>query len=183
MTPHGGYSCERESEVLDLIAIDQWPARAGESLRSHVTGCPICADLALVASAMASEGHAGEQPVHVPDATIVWYGARLLARTEHARRAARPMLVVHVTALVCAAAAAVVGWRMVAGPAMSWLAALTPDAWPHWSEMAAWATDRVPRWRWLAAGLGAWAVLIPLAFSLVRLVDRGGETEAGRSRL
>jgi hypothetical protein len=60
-------SCLHEADVLDLVATDQWPARAAEALRAHVGGCRVCADLATVAAAFAAVvdrmQHSGTLPV------------------------------------------------------------------------------------------------------------------------
>ena len=44
--------CARETEIVDAIAAGQWPDAAPETLRAHAASCPVCADLALAASAL-----------------------------------------------------------------------------------------------------------------------------------
>jgi len=180
---HEMTTCPHESDVLDLIAIDQWPARADETLRAHVATCAVCGDLALVATALAGEARTPEEPVRVPDATVIWYGARLLARTDATRRAARPVLVAQGAALACVALIAVVGWQAFGASMLSWAGTLGPEMWPSWQDAADWLANSSARRRWLMAGLGVWALLVPLAFYLIRLADRGGETQAGRSQV
>ena len=51
--------CARETDVLDLIAIGQWPARADATLAAHVASCASCSDLAIVASAITDSGSSG----------------------------------------------------------------------------------------------------------------------------
>jgi len=175
-----GCTCPYEQDVLDLVAIDQWPTRADASLQAHVETCDVCSDLALVATAIAADQTAPE-PVRVPDATIVWYGARLMARMEGTRRAARPMLIAQALAAVCMVAGAAVTWQMFGAAAMDWVRGFAPESWPTLGDLRLWIADMSPRSRWLVAGLAAWCVLVPLAFYLVLLADHGGETETGRT--
>jgi len=175
-------SCPHESDVLDLVAIDQWPARADEALRTHVAGCAVCGDLALVASAIAAESH-DTAPARVQDATVVWYGARLLARREAAERAARPLLVVQGAALAGIALVLFAGWQTFGTGVLDWVRTVAPESWPTWQSVADWAGSTSRRERWFLAALGAWMVLVPLAFYLVRLTDQQGETGTGRSRV
>jgi hypothetical protein len=106
-----------------------------------------------------------------------------MARLEHTRRAARPMLAVQALAAVCVLVLAVAGWQMFGTTATDWARGLAPESWPTMADLRMWAADLSPRWRWMAAGLAAWCVLVPLAFYVVRLADEGGETETGRTRL
>jgi hypothetical protein len=109
MTRPSDLSCVHERDVLDLVAIGQWPSRADETLRAHVATCATCAEVAAVAAAVrewADETDASE-PVKVPDASVVWYRAQVRAREEATRRASRPVLVAQLVALVAVVLAAV----------------------------------------------------------------------------
>ena len=83
--------CPCESEVLGLVSMGQWPARADAALRAHVDDCDVCGDLAAAAAAILELRDAPEHPVSVPDASVVWYRAQIHARiteliAEHAPR-------------------------------------------------------------------------------------------------
>jgi hypothetical protein len=183
MTPAARCSCVREQDVLDLVAIDQWPSRADAALLAHVESCEVCGDLAFVATALGGGQEPVHEPVRVPDATIVWYGARLMARLDHTQRAARPLMI----AQGVAAASVLVVTTMLAfafGPAaLGWVRDIATQAWPGASEVVARVEALSPWWRWLGAAILAWSVAVPLALSLARFADRGGETGTGRSRL
>lgn len=166
-------SCPREAEVLDLVAIGQWPARADEALRAHVATCAVCADLAAVAVAMSTLNDSALASARVPDAAVVWYRAQRRARADLARRAGRPMLVAQIVA-----AGVLFGAGLFAWPASSaWLA-----AW--WTGMADSAapldlTFRI-NWtatsNWIAAGVAGSVMLIVAAFGVARLVDRNTDS-------
>ena len=48
MTPH---TCQFEEQVLAAVASGDWPDRADQALRAHVTECSTCADLAMATQA------------------------------------------------------------------------------------------------------------------------------------
>jgi hypothetical protein len=170
-------SCPHESDVLDLVAMGQWPGLADQALVAHVAGCAVCADLAAVASAL-SAGHAESlEQVTVPDASLVWYRAAWRARESSTRRALRPLAIAHVAALACLVVAVVIG----ASAGLAWLAAswqATRDlvSGPLSSILAFVPDTRGSAGAWLAAMALAWVVLIPLAFSLAFLADRSPDT-------
>jgi hypothetical protein len=165
-------TCPHETDVLDLVAISQWPARADDALRSHVALCPICADLATVASAIADLDETTALAARVPDAGLVWYRAQLAARADMARRAARPMFVAGLAAGACAAGVGLLAWQ--AGRA--WFGRLwsAPDI--TWASLPVWPEGlavTAASWWWVWAAMGAWAALMPAAFWLARIADRG----------
>src|SRR6188768_22628 len=90
--------CPHEQDVLDLVAIGQWPARADASLVAHAEACETCRDLASVAGAIV-ESRDALPATHVPDASVVWYRAQVRARLDAARRAGRPMLFAQMAAV------------------------------------------------------------------------------------
>lgn len=118
-------SCARETDVLDLIGIGQWPARADADLSAHVASCPTCAELAIVASAIVDERDCGENQKRLPDAGIVWLRAQMRAREDAARRAARPLWIAQIGGLAVVAAILAI-WS---GGLMGGLAAFTSAAW------------------------------------------------------
>lgn len=175
MTRPSDLSCPCERDVLDLVAIGQWPSRADETLRAHVAGCATCAEVASIAAVVrdwANETEATDaaQSVKVPDASVVWYRAQVRAREDAARRASRPLLVAQMFAVATVALA--VFWM---GPSLSWVPSL-PDVSGWWAVLPSLptvpdvSTERLSRFSWLGwaalAALGAWAIVGSIAYLL-----------------
>jgi hypothetical protein len=166
MTAH---ECVREAEILDEIAEGRWPAAAPAALREHAPRCPVCADLALTASALhddAPDAHAA--PLVLPSAGQVWWRAELRARHEAARLAQRPVLAVQVVAAVVLLAAVVTGVRSLAPGAWAWLVQ-TADA-ARGGGLATMDTWTLT----LVLSVGLWLVLGPIAVLMVLRADRQG---------
>lgn len=176
MTP-----CEREADVLDLIAIGQWPARADANLAAHVATCPNCADLVVVASAIVDVRDNGERHTRLPDAGIVWLRAQMRAREDAARRAGRPLLV----AQVAGAAAIVAILAIWSGGLMGSLSAFASSGWTAVTELfarqpalvadtSASSVGTVSRTAtsWLIPALiGGTLAVVMLAFGVSKLAD------------
>jgi hypothetical protein len=135
-------ACPHERDVLDLVAISQWPQRAGDSLREHVNSCESCAEVASIASAVRAWDDAAPRP-RVPDASVVWHRAQARARAAATRTASRPVWMAQGAALVAFAAALV--WM---GPGAGWYAsvwqsvmAAMPTASINLPSWPAWPTD------------------------------------------
>jgi hypothetical protein len=94
--------CELESEVLAAVLQNRWPDRVDASLRVHVAGCTICADVAASASAIDDAREEMRAHAVVPDSAVVWWRAQMRARREAAQAAGRPITAVQVIALACA---------------------------------------------------------------------------------
>ena len=43
--------CDREQEIVDVIASGRWPHAADPSLAAHAAGCDVCRDVVTVAIA------------------------------------------------------------------------------------------------------------------------------------
>lgn len=171
--------CAREGDVLDLVAIGQWPARADADLAAHVAACPSCSDLALVASAIVDVRDTGAAHKRLPDAGIVWLRAQMRAREDAARRAARPIWIAQWTGMAVIAAILV----MWSGGLMGSLSAFASSGWTAVSELFA----RQPALATNAAvagtpveGGGTWLVpaliggtlaVVMLAFGVSKLAD------------
>ena len=106
--------CSHERDVLDVVAIGQWPQRADAQLRAHVMTCATCAEVAGIAVAV-REWSDGGLVAQVPDASVVWHRAQATAREAAARTASRPVRV----AQGVAALAFVVGLVWM-GPEAGW---------------------------------------------------------------
>ncbi len=149
--------CVHERDVLDLVAVGQWPARADHVLRTHVADCAACAEVAAVAAAVRDWDEAGPA-VQVPDASVVWYRAQARAREEALRKAGRPVLVAQVAAVV-----AIVAAVAVVGPGWAWMTAW----WPDWSlpvpslsvDLSAWWPELPTRESIESWGVFGWAIL------------------------
>lgn len=169
--------CAHEADVLELVAIGQWPARADESLRAHVDGCESCREVAVVASAVVTRRDAMAADVRLPDASVVWFAADRRVRTDAARRAEQPIAAVEILAVTAGAAA--LGAGVVAGR-LNW------DALSRWFDVEAvrarlpsagalanvLETDLSPILPWALLATGALAVVATVAVSIAALADR-----------
>src|ERR671932_499558 len=99
--------CAREQDVLDALAAQRWPARCDDELRDHVAACDICSDLIVAASALLDDQETAYSEARIPPAGLVWWRARLRAREEAARAAARPL------AFIQGVAASAAVWLLV----------------------------------------------------------------------
>ncbi|HVW03566.1 MAG TPA: hypothetical protein VHB78_01100 [Vicinamibacterales bacterium] len=171
--------CPRETDVLDLVAIGQWPARADAGLRAHVAACASCTDLASVAMAVVDARDTGAARVRVPDASLVWFRAQLRAREEATRRAARPLWVAQMAALGVAA----IALALWSGGLMDWFVGGVASAWTTTVDVFAretvastspdnglWSASNTTHWLLLAAALGV-VLIVPIALGLSRLAD------------
>lgn len=161
--------CAREAEALDAVLRGGWPACADADLRVHVDACPVCADVVMVAAAMQEEHALACQQAHVPTAGLVWWRAELRARQEAARKAARPMTLVHGVAAACLVTAlltissffspwvrsALTGW-------MEWPATLPAVALPSVETVGVAGLFGVSGLA-LVLAIGAWLLLVPVA--------------------
>ncbi len=93
--------CPMEAEVLAAVVECAWPHRCSAELVEHARHCEVCADVALVASAVRTERQQ-EMQMPVPDAGRVWWKAQLRARREAIEAAGRPITAVQVLTLACA---------------------------------------------------------------------------------
>lgn len=110
--------CSHERDVLDLVAIGQWPQRADAQLRAHVAQCASCAEVAEIAVAV-REWNEVALVAPVPDASVVWHRAQVKAREAAARTASKPVWVAQGFALVALVVALV--WM---GPGAGWYGSL-----------------------------------------------------------
>jgi len=161
--------CARESEILDEIAEGRWPDVAPAALTSHAASCPVCADLALAASALHDdEAVARLAPMALPSAGQVWWRAELRARHEAVLTAQRPVLAVQIVAVVVFLAALVTGVRSLAPDAWGWLVRTAGVA--RTGGVATLDTSTLA----LLLSVGLWLVLGPLAVYMVLRADRQG---------
>jgi hypothetical protein len=93
--------CPREQDVLDALAARRWPDRCDADLRAHAAGCGLCADLAEVAGALLEDRDAAWTEARGPRSSSVGWRARLHAREDSARAAARPLAFIQGVAAAC----------------------------------------------------------------------------------
>lgn len=158
-----------EADVLDLVAIDQWPQRADASLRAHVAGCAVCAEVASIAIAV-REWSETESVPRMQDSSVVWHRAQVKARAEAARAASKPVWVAQAFALVSLVVALV--WF---GPSESWYASswqAVSKAAPLWPASLG-ANALPPGWGWtLSLALGGVVLLVSLVLGAIRISER-----------
>lgn len=182
--------CARETDVLELVAIGQWPRQADADLLTHVAECASCTDAVIVSLAM-GDAMSVANDVVAPDATAVWQRAQWQARQDAMRVASRPVM--------AAQALAAVGLLAAIGAGVMWLANLAPRpavmadsaadrATSLWSRLAElWlpmidAVRELPTGSaWLASGvIGGVLLVIGLAFLLSTLADFASDPPAQR---
>jgi hypothetical protein len=102
--------CAREPEVVAAVLAGCF----SDSLRAHADGCAACGEVARVAALVHDDFSRAQREANVPTADAVWLRARLRAREEATRMAARPILFTHAVAI-----AALVGLLVSAGSRFS----------------------------------------------------------------
>ncbi|HQX82565.1 MAG TPA: hypothetical protein PKW63_12455 [Vicinamibacterales bacterium] len=173
-----GPTCTHERDVLDLVAVGQWPQRASTTLRAHVTSCSSCAEVAAIAAAV-REWDDSEAMPHVPDAAVVWRRAQMRAHEAAARTASRPIWAAQVAAVAGFVAALVwIGpsagwygsaWQSLTGAVPQMASMPTVSLWPDGlslsSLMSGWG-------RVALLTLGGVALLASLVAAAVRMSER-----------
>jgi hypothetical protein len=127
-----GIDCLREEDVLDAVASGRWPDRVAPDLEAHVERCAICADLVVVAGALADEYEVAWREAEPPESQVVWWRAQVRAREQATRAAVRPIAAVQAIALVSTIAVLLA----VASAMSTW-----PQAWANWLEAFALLAD------------------------------------------
>lgn len=174
-----GRTCPHETDVLDLVAIDQWPQRADAILQAHAASCPQCAEVASIATAVREWGNAEAAP-RMPDASLVWHRAQVKARANAARAASRPVWVAQGFALVALIVALVwigpsVSWYVSAWQAVSTTLPSVSVGMPNISLVPSTVTTTTlpAGWGWsVGLGLAGVALLISLVMGAVRISER-----------
>ena len=161
-------TCPHERDVLDLVAIDQWPQRADASLQAHVAGCPLCAEVASIATAVREWGDAVAVP-RMPEATVVWHRAQIRARAEAARAAFRPLWLAQGFAVIALIVALV--WI---GPSAGWYASIWQSAAKRVPSVAVPNTTALPAgWGWsVGLGFAGVALFVSVVIGALRISER-----------
>jgi hypothetical protein len=165
MTP---FECPQELDVIDAITAERWPDRVSEDLRAHVAQCPICADVAEVASALHGERDVAlAEAARLPSADVVWFRAQARARADASRQAARPIAIMQALGLASAAGVISLLIGVVAywvWQRADWLQSL-PSPNPSGLDVMGLAV------RGVLLAVGLWLVLAPVAVYLVASDD------------
>jgi hypothetical protein len=121
--------CQREQEVVDAIASGRWPKRVAAELTTHVAGCAVCQDVALIAAVIDADYEQAWRHVRVPSSAHVWWRAQMRARRDATRAAARPITLVQGLAAASTAGLAAAGVGYLSGTSL-WarFISLVPDA-------------------------------------------------------
>jgi len=95
-------SCPHEPELRELLAHGQWPQAATAELRSHVTACRACNDLALVSESFRQARAATVAAARPGSPGVLWWRAQLRRRNAAVERFTRPILGAQIFALFVA---------------------------------------------------------------------------------
>ncbi|MEZ5319833.1 MAG: hypothetical protein R2752_20695 [Vicinamibacterales bacterium] len=166
--------CAREDEVLDLVVMGQWPARADADLRGHAATCAICRDVVAAAGAIVTLEEAQPVPA-LPDASVVWARAERRAREEAARRAAQPLHLAIGVAAASVAGLAFAWWRLGAPwLAAGWhrLTAAVESSAPRIPDVHTVTTTILPAVQPLTAALLISLLVVSIGVLVARMADR-----------
>ncbi len=102
-------ACRHEPHVIRAAAEDRW----SDALREHVKTCQDCAIAALAAPFMNRLSRIDARQKKLPDPSVVWLKAQLLAGSVAAERAAQPLNIAQMSAygVVAAGWAALMTWK------------------------------------------------------------------------
>jgi hypothetical protein len=123
--------CPREADVVAAVMAGRLPVRPGspgsnaETLTAHVASCPVCQDVAAIASLMRIDVADSSREARIPSSAHVWWRTQLRARQEAARTADRPMKLAH-------------GFAAASGAGLA-VAAVTiglRSGWPRWATFS-----------------------------------------------
>ena len=182
------FECPHEQETLDALTARRLPGRAAPELLTHLDACEVCRDLVAVVAAV--QDACDEDVVSpAPSAATVWWRAQLRAHREASRKAALPIRVAQVAAVIVALVTIaalqplVPSWKPTLAfdftaltawlPAMPSLSSLS-ISWPSIEEMPPLSIDTIRQisgWGWLVLAIAAWIVVAPLALYFARTDD------------
>ena len=168
--------CPHETEVLDLVAIDQWPQRADATLRAHVASCAACGEVASIATAVREWSQMDAVP-RMPEATVVWHRAQVKARAEAARAAFRPVWLAQAFALVALIVALV--WI---GPSPSWYASIWQSVTSSVPSVAMPNSTALPAgWGWsVGLAVAGVALFVSLVVGVLKISERSEHSEISK---
>jgi hypothetical protein len=95
--------CAREPDLLEALQTTAWPDCCSADLRTHVSQCQSCTELAAIVLPLLDEHRSATLEAPVPSSAVVWWRVQRRARLEAARMAVRPITVVQGLSGACAA--------------------------------------------------------------------------------
>jgi predicted anti-sigma-YlaC factor YlaD len=179
------FECPHEQETLDALTARRLPGRAAPELLSHLEGCDVCRDLVAVVTAM-QEVCDEDASSPAPSAATVWWRAQLRAQREASRKAAVPIRVAQVAAVIVALVTVAAlqpllpSWKPTLafdiGALTAWWPRLPSVSmkWPSIDDLPPLTLEslgQITGWWWLALAIGAWIVVAPLALYFARSDD------------
>lgn len=93
-------NCAREEELLDALG----RGFVGQELDSHVTSCPSCSELRLVAGALLDDRAEAMIEAPIPSAGTMWWRMHVRRRHEAQATARRSLLIGQAATLIIALA-------------------------------------------------------------------------------
>lgn len=111
------WRCASESDTARAARTGEWP----DGLRTHAEDCPVCRDVALIATALDRDRR--QSPTDLPPASAgrIWWVAQLRARHAAAERALRPIWVMTLVAIAAMATVTAGALASVLPIIASWL--------------------------------------------------------------
>lgn len=100
-------NCSREPDVIAAAWGERPDLDVDPSLAAHLGECGDCAEIAWMARVFRDERNIARTDAHPPSAGVVWWRAQRRARENAARKAAKPIALIHAIALGCSGAATV----------------------------------------------------------------------------
>ena len=161
-------TCVHERDVLDLVAVGQWPQRADANLQAHVESCPLCAEVASIATAVREWGETEAIP-RMPESTVVWHRAQVRARAEAAHAAFRPLWLAQGFAVIALIVALV--WM---GPSSNWYVSLWQSVTRSVRPIQMPSAATFPEgWGWsVGLALAGIAIFVSLIVGALKLSER-----------
>lgn len=150
-------NCEFEADILAAALEARWPDGVDAELRAHASGCPICSETALVATAIEQAREESRAAAAIPDAGRVWWLAQLRARREAEQAADRPITLMQVVAFACATGLMGACFGACFGATSEWFQSAV--RWFQALPLAGMLMQHLA----LAGGLAALIVLVPAA--------------------
>ncbi|HZZ40355.1 MAG TPA: hypothetical protein VFE06_14565 [Acidobacteriaceae bacterium] len=154
-------SCNRESELLDLLRSGGWPLAVDPELHAHVKACRRCTEVLLVKPALQALRADAAAAARLPDAGILWWRAQIRRRSDAVERVNRPLAGAQGFALGMGALTLIVMVVTQARHGLNWLA---------WSSILQDSSSAITEpLRWLGAHSTNLLLVVPALATLALL--------------
>ncbi len=164
--------CVHERDVIEAVASGHWPTAIEPELRTHLSGCDSCSEIADLAAMLHHDHDALCRDVQIPSAAQIWRSAAIRTRIEAQHAAAQPILVTERVAAACATGIVFAAFTWIA-PARVWAAVVTHAATrlaESCSDLTIASSAALNSALPLVMGLTACAIVVPVALHFL-LVD------------